>query len=111
MVLPLHSPRRTSSVLSALCVCIDDRRRSSTSARKRRAPVNEYVDDENLVDDGWTVDLSAHCSALPVDRQEELNNRPAVQVNLGSPSALPEIFTRQSLSHILGGSIQGLVVR
>ena len=39
-----------------------------------------------------------------------LANLPPVVVSLGEGET-PEIFTRQSLSNILGGSLQGLVVR
>lgn len=48
---------------------------------------------------------------MPTGRFKELAGLPEVTVDLGSPDALPAIFTRQSLSNILGGSIQGLVVR
>lgn len=48
---------------------------------------------------------------MPLRRLDELSELPEVTVDLGSPDALPAIFTRQSLSNILGGSIQGLVVR
>ncbi len=45
---------------------------------------------------------------MPPPRHAMLASLPAVTVNLGES---PEIFTRQSLSNILGGSLQGLVVR
>ena len=48
---------------------------------------------------------------MPSRRLNDLLELPEVTVNLGSPDALPAIFTRQSLSNILGGSIQGLLVR
>ena len=55
--------------------------------------------------------MAAHRSVLPPLREQELNSFPDVTVDLGAPDAMPEVFTRQSLSTILGGSVQGLLVR
>ena len=58
-----------------------------------------------------TVNLAAHAAPIPPSRQAALANLAVVSVNLGSSSAVPEVFTRQSLNKILGGAIQGLAVR
>ncbi|KAI0778526.1 hypothetical protein BD413DRAFT_110610 [Trametes elegans] len=48
---------------------------------------------------------------MPPERVQELDALPSVSVDLGPGDGAPAIFTRKSLSSILGGSIQGLVVR
>lgn len=79
---------------------------STFSGKKRRLDTPESQRETT-----WTVDLAAHRSQLPTTRETELEQFPDVVVDLGSPDAMPETFTRQSLSSILGGSVQGLIVR
>ncbi|KAJ8494620.1 hypothetical protein ONZ51_g2201 [Trametes cubensis] len=59
----------------------------------------------------YTLDLTSHGSPLPPDRLKELASFPEIAVDFGPGQTTPAIFTRQSLSNILGGSIQGLIVR
>ncbi|KAI0639747.1 hypothetical protein C8Q77DRAFT_84043 [Trametes polyzona] len=82
------------------------------SSKKRTLP----ADDKSAVtstshEGGWALDLAAHGSPLPLDRLNELVSLPEIAVDLGPGQVVPAIFTRQSLSNVLGGSIQGLIVR
>ncbi|CDO76625.1 hypothetical protein BN946_scf184868.g39 [Trametes cinnabarina] len=59
----------------------------------------------------WALNLAAHGSPMPLGRVKELSTLPTIAVDLGLGQVEPAIFTRQSLSSVLGGSIQGLIVR
>lgn len=55
-------------------------------------------------------DLAEHASPLPKRRQDILDGLPGIPVAL--PAGTEQIyFTKTMLSQILGGSMQGLVVR
>ncbi|PIL31620.1 hypothetical protein GSI_06322 [Ganoderma sinense ZZ0214-1] len=87
------------------------RKSVSTASKKRKAAGRDTTVSWSQGDAGYSLNLAAHASPMPPRRLNELAQLPEVAVDLGSPDALPAIFTRQSLSNILGGSIQGLVVR
>ncbi|KAI8980669.1 hypothetical protein BD414DRAFT_492913 [Trametes punicea] len=86
----------------------------SISQTRKRASEEE---EENVICSATTsratsaLDLTAHASPMPADRMKELAALPEVAVDLDPTQVTPAIFTRQSLSSILGGSVQGLVVR
>ncbi|KAI9058845.1 hypothetical protein FKP32DRAFT_1231163 [Trametes sanguinea] len=83
-----------------------------SSARKRSATAREGVNAiSSAANASPSVNWAAHGSPLPPSRAKELAALPAIFVDLGPGQAAPAIFTRQSLSAILGGCGQGLIVR
>ena len=89
-------------------------RKGDTTSRKRAFPGDHQTQRGSASTSGdnqYTINLRAHASSLPPGRAAELSSLPVVSVDLGSPNASPETFTRESLKNILGGAIQGLVVR
>ncbi|RPD81982.1 hypothetical protein L226DRAFT_607194 [Lentinus tigrinus ALCF2SS1-7] len=81
----------------------------SSLVRKRKA-AGKTAASWSQDDKGFALNLAAHGSPIPPERAAVLASLPTVVVNLPDGES-PEIFTRQSLSNILGGSVQGLVVR
>lgn len=91
------------------------RRKADVSSSRKRAFAGTHQakasSSATQGDPGFALNLAAHGSRVPSARAEVLARLPVVPVDLGSVHAVPEIFTRQSLASILGGAVQGLVVR
>ena len=87
-----------------------DKSTSSTS-KKRKLYSKDTAAAWIQTDAGYTVDLAVHGSPVPSARLEALSIMSDVSVDLGSPDAVPAIFTRSSIAMILGGATQGLIVR
>ncbi|KAI0673479.1 hypothetical protein C8Q78DRAFT_627832 [Trametes maxima] len=109
-IITLHETSARGSQRPAFAPAVNLPASPPPSSRKRSSLEDEKAD-ILMSTCSWELNLAAHGSPLPPDRTEELASLPEVEVTLGPGHTIPAIFSRQSVSNALGGSIQGLVVR